>query len=170
MPDGQVETPGTAKAGEKMFTQDELNAHVESRLARQKTQHEQAIAKEQTEAATAKAELAATVEKLKTLEGATQTAAEREKLIEEVHAGLLKEIPDDKKGLVSPKLSKEDQIRFMQTNKALLFGGAPPVPTPPPSDRRQPAVAKGEMKNLSDFPGTPVEQARAWKEWKATNP
>lgn len=162
----------TAQAG-KLLTQEEIDAIVESRLARERTKSEKALADAKAEAEKAKTDLSATVEKLKTLENAQQTAEERAKLIEEVHAGLLSEVPEDKRGLIPTELTKEQQIRYVQKNKAILLatanapGSPPPKPQTPGSDKKPEAVNKGELKTLADFPGTPIEQARAWKEWKA---
>lgn len=168
-------TTASAAGSDKTFAQDDVNAIVEQRLARERTKHEAALAAEKSEADKAKAELAATVEKLKQLDAATQTAEERDKLIEEIHAGLLAEVPEDKRGLIPAELTKEQQIRYMQKNKPVLFSvpgdpsAAKPAVTLPASDKKPAAEASGmpsQFKSIGEFARL---DPRAYQKWRAEN-
>lgn len=107
-------------------TQEELDTIIENRLARERKKLADELSGARADAEKARGELSAKEEKLKTFETLSATATEREKLVEEVYAGLLGEIPDEARDLVPATLSKEDQIRYIQKNKSRLHALAKP--------------------------------------------
>ena len=159
----------TAQAG-KLFDEQEVNRIVEQRLARERSKNEQALA----EAEKAKAELAALNDKVKTLETLSATAAEKDKLIEEVHAGLLAEIPEDLRSLVPSELSKDAQIRYITKNKARLFNAttiaaAVAKPESKPDETPRAAVAgalPGGYKSVAEFARA---EPKKFLEWDKAN-
>ena len=166
----ETKTETTAAAG-KVFDQGDVDRIVEQRLARERSKYERELA----DAEKAKADIAALNDKLKTLETLSATAAEKDKLIEEVHAGLLNEIPEDLRSLVPSELPKESQIRYITKNKARLFNGAATKeeavskPNSPP-DGTPRTVATGALpggyRTVSEFA---LKDPKAFTEWDRKN-
>lgn len=167
----ETKTETTAAAG-KAFSQDDVDRIVETRLSRERSKYEAQLA----DAEKAKAEAATLSEKLKTLDTLSATAAEKDKLIEEVHAGLLSGIPEELRGLIPDTLSKADAIRYIQKNKAHLFpptGNAEPKPLATPSNPSDP-VAKATngalpngYKSLTEFA---TRDPRGFSKWDKEHP
>lgn len=134
-----VTTPGNAEApAVKTFTQEQLDQIVKERLARDReargTDAEKKAEQLAQAAETAKAELGKATERLKALEGTSATVEEINKKLEDSWKTIEAGIPDDKRKLISPKLSVADKIEYFSQNHGVFFPDAsvPKIETPAP--------------------------------------
>ena len=137
--------------GEKIITmtQREFDEKLQERLARDRRARGEEIKTAEEKAAEMKAKLEEATKTIETLKQTSATVEEVDKVLKEVHAGLLEGIPEEKRTLVPESLSLAEQVKFINRNKAHLFSEEMPVkfPKTPDSDRITP---EGKA---SDIPG-----------------
>lgn len=144
---------------DKKFTQEDMD-----KLAGKVREEERR--KFEAQAATDKkaleTQLADATSKLQDLDKAKVTAADADKILTDLEAGLLAKIPEEKRTLVPDSLSKADKVRFILKNEAHLYGtttppAAPAAGNPPGTPPATPPPEKGNKETLPDkFPdGSP---------------
>lgn len=135
-PNDQGQGSATPQGGDKpiTMTQAELDAIIESRLARDRTARGQELLTAKQQADALQAKLAEADAKMKELETANATAAASQKTIEETLAGLEAAIPEDKRKRI-PELPPDKKIRFIVDNSDLFFANSLPTPVLPTSPK-----------------------------------
>ena len=147
-------------AEEKTYTQAEFDAHMAG-LRRTEDEKHAALKTKITELEGKTANVQSTEQKLadattrmQTLESAAATAEQSNAALKEVHAGLLKDIPESNRSLISDKLSIVDQVNYILTHKSRLYE-TPGVAasSPPPYLNMPPAPAHQQQQGSVTIPG-----------------
>lgn len=106
---------------DKKFTQAELDSHIEARLARERTKHDNEIKTLRESFAGEKAPLETKIAELESFKG---TVAEKDKIYEDLHTGFINSLPDDKKKLIPESLPKHEQVKHILNNKEFFLGAS----------------------------------------------
>lgn len=121
----------TLKPGEKIYTQEQLDAAFKSRFAQVKEADEQAFNEK----------LKGVTTELETLKRAGADKETADKALNSTHEQLIKLVPEDMRDLIPTHGSKSEQLEWIIKNQARLIkpvqGEAPP-PTPKPSAEGKP--------------------------------
>jgi hypothetical protein len=114
--------------------QQDVDSIVEARLRRDRETRGQDITKLETDLRTVTEKLTAAESKVTTLEQASATAAQSETALKETLAGIMADIPEEKRKRI-PDLPADKQIRYIIANKDLFFVEAASPITLPPSGK-----------------------------------
>lgn len=114
---------------QKPAIQVQVDAIIETRLNRDRETRGQELATAQENLKTTEQKLTEATQKITTLEQASATAAQTETALKETLAGLVADIPEEKRKRI-PDMSADKQIRYIVANKDLFFAATAPVNLP----------------------------------------
>jgi len=129
-PQGGIPSTLAEIVKQKPEIQSQVDAIIETRLARDRETRGQELAATQQNLKTTEQKLGEATQKIVTLEQASATAAQTETALKETLAGLEADIPEEKRKRI-PDLPADKKIRYIIANKDLFFAGTvPPVTIP----------------------------------------